>query len=154
VAWAAAASRGFGGSKALVASLVLAAACLLPSIIDALLHSGATQAAGSGDIPATGSITGGVPGLRILVLHAALHRVRQTELPMLLLLLLLLPSLRRAEHVWQPAVCVGGLLPAVGLHARALPHACAQLWSGRQQRLWQVRVCGSIARYQTWSRAL
>lgn len=59
VAWAAAASRGFGGSKALVASLVLAAACLLPGIFDSVLHSGPMQAAGSGDSHWSTSLTGG-----------------------------------------------------------------------------------------------
>lgn len=66
VAWAAAVSRGFGGSRALVASLVLAAACLLPGIFDSVVHSaGPMQAAGSGDIRGSSSLTGGFQGLRV-----------------------------------------------------------------------------------------
>lgn len=40
MAWAAAVSKGFGGSKALVASLVLGCACLLPAIASSALHAG------------------------------------------------------------------------------------------------------------------
>lgn len=41
MAWAVAASRAYGGNTALVASLALGCACLLPSIIDSVLHAGA-----------------------------------------------------------------------------------------------------------------
>jgi hypothetical protein len=40
VAWAAAVSKGAGGSTALVASLVLGGTCLLPAISTSALHTG------------------------------------------------------------------------------------------------------------------
>lgn len=58
VAWAAAVSKGFGGSTALVSSLVLGSACLLPSIISTALHAGAAHAAGSADTGWSSSLTG------------------------------------------------------------------------------------------------
>lgn len=58
VAWAAAVSKGLGGSTALVSSLVLGSACLLPSIITTALHAGAAQASGSVDTGWSTSLTG------------------------------------------------------------------------------------------------
>lgn len=40
VVWAAAVSKGYGGHTALVSSLVLGCACLLPSIIGSMLPAG------------------------------------------------------------------------------------------------------------------
>lgn len=49
VAWAAAASKSAGAKNALVASLALGCVCLLPPIVDSLLHvSGSAQAASGG----------------------------------------------------------------------------------------------------------